>query len=88
MRRLIDLADLISQVYSQHRVDASVPIAETVGAMSRLIEQGKVRYIGLSEAGPETIKRAHATHPIVSVETEYSLWSRDVETEILPTLEL
>lgn len=72
-------------VYSQHRVDTDVPIEETVGAMSKLIEQGKVRYIGLSEAAPATVRRAHATHPIVCLETEYSLWSRDVEGEILPT---
>ena len=62
-----------------------MPIEETVGAMSRLIEQGKVRYIGLSEASPNTIRRAQKTYPIVCVETEYSLWSRDVEPEILPT---
>ena len=72
-------------IYSQHRVDTDVPIEETVGAMARLIEQGKVRYIGLSEAAPETIRRAHATHPISCVETEYSVWTRDVEAEILPT---
>ena len=72
-------------VYSQHRVDLDVPIEETVGAMSQLIEQGKVRYIGLSEAAPTTIRKAHATYPIVCLETEYSLWSRDVEEEILPT---
>ena len=72
-------------VYSQHRVDTDVPIEETVGAMSKLIEQGKVRYIGLSEAAPATVRRAHATHPIVCLETEYSLWSREVDGEILPT---
>ena len=72
-------------VYSQHRVDTDVPIEETVGAMSRLIEQGKVRYIGLSEASSGTIRKAHTTYGIVCVETEYSLWSRDVEAEILPT---
>ena len=72
-------------VYSQHRVDTDVPIEETVGAMSRLVEQGKVRYIGLSEASPDTIRRAQKTYSIVCVETEYSLWSRDVEPEILPT---
>lgn len=71
-------------IYSQHRVDANVPIEDTVGAMAKLVEQGKVRYLGLSEAGPETIKRAAAVHPIVCVETEYSLWTRDVEAEILP----
>lgn len=72
-------------LYCQHRVDPNVPIEDTVGAMSKLIEQGKVRYIGLSEAGVDTIKRAHETHPITCVETEYSLWTRDVEAEILPT---
>jgi len=73
-------------LYYQHRVDPSVPIEETVGAMSRLVEEGKVRFLGLSEAGAETIRRAHATHPISALQTEYSLWSRDVEVEILPTL--
>ena len=73
-------------LYYQHRVDPSVPIEETVGAMSRLVEEGKVRFLGLSEAGPETIARAHATHPIAALQTEYSLWSRDVEVEILPLL--
>jgi aryl-alcohol dehydrogenase-like predicted oxidoreductase len=72
-------------IFSQHRVDTDVPIEETVGAMARLIEEGKVGYIGLSEAGPETIRRAHKEFPISCVETEYSLWSRDVEAEILPT---
>ncbi len=73
-------------LYYQHRVDPSVPIEETVGAMSRLVEEGKVRFLGLSEAGAETIRRAHATHPISALQTEYSLWSRDVEVEILPLL--
>ncbi len=73
-------------LYYQHRVDPSVPIEETVGAMSRLVEEGKVRFLGLSEAGPDTISRAHATHPISALQTEYSLWSRDVEVEILPLL--
>jgi len=73
-------------LYYQHRVDPTVPIEETVGAMSRLVEEGKVRFLGLSEAGAETIRRAHATHPISALQTEYSLWSRDVEVEILPTL--
>ena len=73
-------------LYYQHRVDASVPIEETVGAMGRLVEEGKVRYLGLSEAGADTIARAHATHPIAALQTEYSLWSRDVEVEILPLL--
>jgi aryl-alcohol dehydrogenase-like predicted oxidoreductase len=71
-------------IYGLHRVDASVPIEDTVGAMSRLVEQGKVRYLALSEAGAQTIARAHATHPIVAVETEYSLWSRDAEKDVLP----
>ena len=71
-------------IYGLHRVDASVPIEETVGAMSRLVEQGKVRYLALSEAGPKTIQRAHGVHPITAVETEYSLWSRDVEEGVLP----
>jgi aryl-alcohol dehydrogenase-like predicted oxidoreductase len=73
-------------LYYQHRVDPTVPIEETVGAMSRLVEEGKVRYLGLSEAGPDTIRRAHATHPISALQTEYSLWSRDVEADILPLL--
>jgi aryl-alcohol dehydrogenase-like predicted oxidoreductase len=72
-------------IYGLHRVDASVPIEETVGAMSRLVEQGKVRYLALSEAGTGTISRAHKIHPITAVETEYSLWSRDVENGILAT---
>jgi len=72
-------------LYYQHRVDRSVPIEETVGAMSRLIEEGKVGYLGLSEAAPSTIRRAHQTHPIAALQTEYSLWSRDPEDEILPT---
>jgi aryl-alcohol dehydrogenase-like predicted oxidoreductase len=65
-------------------VDANVPIEETIGAMSRLIEQGKVRYLGLSEAGPQTIRRAHATHPITALQSELSLWTRDLEVEVLP----
>jgi aryl-alcohol dehydrogenase-like predicted oxidoreductase len=71
-------------IYGLHRVDPTVPIEETVGAMAKLVEQGKVRYLALSEAGPQTIRRAHKVHPIVALETEYSLWSRDVEQEILP----
>jgi aryl-alcohol dehydrogenase-like predicted oxidoreductase len=71
-------------IYGLHRVDATVPIEDTVGAMKRLVEQGKVRHLALSEAGAQTIRRAHAVHPIAAVETEYSLWSRDVETDILP----
>ena len=74
----------VIDIYGLHRVDAAVPIEDTVGAMKRLVEQGKVRYLALSEAGAQTIRRAHAVHPIVAVETEYSLWSRDVETGILP----
>jgi aryl-alcohol dehydrogenase-like predicted oxidoreductase len=72
-------------LFYQHRVDPNVPIEETVGAMAELVEQGKVLHIGLSEAAPETIRRAQAVHPIAAVQTEYSLWSRDPEREILPT---
>jgi aryl-alcohol dehydrogenase-like predicted oxidoreductase len=72
-------------LYYQHRVDANVPIEETVGAMSRLVEEGKVRYLGLSEAAAATLRRAHRTHPITALQTEYSLWSRDPEDEILST---
>jgi aryl-alcohol dehydrogenase-like predicted oxidoreductase len=72
-------------LYYQHRVDPNVPIEETVGAMGELVEQGKVLHLGLSEAAPETIRRAHAVHPITAVQTEYSLWSRDPEAEVLPT---
>ena len=71
-------------LYYQHRVDANVPIEETVGAMADLVGQGKVRYLGLSEAAPATIRRAHAVHPISALQTEYSLWSREPEAEILP----
>jgi aryl-alcohol dehydrogenase-like predicted oxidoreductase len=74
-------------LYYQHRVDPNTPIEETVGAMAELVAAGKVRYLGLSEASAETIRRAHAVHPIAAVQTEYSLWTRDVEREILPTLE-
>jgi aryl-alcohol dehydrogenase-like predicted oxidoreductase len=74
-------------LYYQHRVDPGTPIEETVGAMAELVEQGKVRYLGLSEASAETIRRAHAVHPITAVQTEYSLWTRDLEQDILPTLE-
>jgi aryl-alcohol dehydrogenase-like predicted oxidoreductase len=73
-------------LYYQHRVDPETPIEETVGAMAELVEQGKVRHIGLSEAATETIRRAHAVHPITALQTEYSLWSRDPEGEILPTV--
>jgi aryl-alcohol dehydrogenase-like predicted oxidoreductase len=83
LRRLgVDVIDL----YFQHRVDPATPIEETVGAMSQLVKEGKVRYLGLSEAAPETIRRAHAVHPIAALQTEYSLWSREPEAEILPTL--
>jgi aryl-alcohol dehydrogenase-like predicted oxidoreductase len=73
-------------LYYQHRVDTTVPIEETVGAMAELVRQGKVRYLGLSEAAPATIRRAHAVHPVSALQTEYSLWTRDVEAEILPTV--
>ena len=83
LRRLnVDVIDL----YYQHRVDRTVPIEETVGAMGELVSEGKVRHLGLSEAAPETIRRAHAVHPITALQTEYSLWTRDVEEEILPTI--
>jgi aryl-alcohol dehydrogenase-like predicted oxidoreductase len=72
-------------LYYQHRVDPNVPIEETVGAIAELVHQGKVRHIGLSEAAPETIRRAHAVHPITAVQSEYSLWTRDPEAEVLPT---
>ena len=81
LRRLgIETIDL----YYQHRVDKNTPIEETVGAMARLVEEGKVRYLGLSEAAPATLERAHKVHPITALQTEYSLWSRDPEPEILP----
>jgi aryl-alcohol dehydrogenase-like predicted oxidoreductase len=73
-------------LYYQHRVDPKTPIEETVGALSRLVAEGKVRHIGLSEAGPATIRRAHAVHPVAALQTEYSLWTRDPETELLPLL--
>src|SRR3984957_15117349 len=73
-------------LYYQHRVDTTVPIEDTVGAMASLVAAGKVRYLGLSEAGARTIRRAHAVHPIAALQTEYSLFSRDVEAEILPTV--
>ncbi len=78
----VDVIDL----YYQHRVDPEVPIEDTVGAMKELVEAGKVRYLGLSEAGPETIRRAHAVHPISALQTEYSLWSREPEEAILDTV--
>jgi len=78
----VDHVDL----YYQHRVDANTPIEDTVGAMAELVQQGKVRYLGLSEAAPETIRRAHAIHPISALQNEYSLWTRDPEDEALPTV--
>jgi aryl-alcohol dehydrogenase-like predicted oxidoreductase len=82
LRRLgVDHIDM----YYQHRVDPDVPIEETVGALSELVSAGKVRYIGLSEASPDLIERAHTVHPITAVQSEYSLWSRDVEDDVLPT---
>ena len=82
LKRLgVDVIDL----YYQHRVDANTPIEETVGAMAELVQAGKVRYLGLSEAATATIRRAHAVHPISALQTEYSLWSREPEAEILPT---
>lgn len=83
LRRLgVDHIDL----YYLHRIDPYTPIEETVGAMADLVKEGKVRYIGLSEASPDMIRRAHAVHPLSAVQTEYSLWSRDIEDEVLPTL--
>jgi aryl-alcohol dehydrogenase-like predicted oxidoreductase len=83
LRRLrVDVIDL----YYQHRVDADTPIEETVAAMKALVEEGKVRYLGLSEAAPETIRRAHAVHPITALQSEYSLWTRDPEDAVLPTV--
>ncbi len=83
LKRLgVDHIDL----YYQHRVDKNVPIEETVGAMAELVRSGKVRYLGLSEAGANTIRRAHATHPITALQSEYSLWTRDYEDEVIPTL--
>ncbi|MDQ1588601.1 MAG: hypothetical protein QOJ77_1766 [Microbacteriaceae bacterium] len=73
-------------LYYQHRMDPGTPIEDTVGALSELVTEGKIRYIGLSEAAPETIRRAHAVHPITALQTEYSLWSRDPEDEILPVV--
>jgi aryl-alcohol dehydrogenase-like predicted oxidoreductase len=83
---LTRLGVTVIDLYFQHRVDLTVPIEETVGAMKELVQAGKVRFLGLSEAKPETIRRAHAVHPITALQTEYSLWSRDPEEEILPTL--
>ncbi|HEV7486607.1 MAG TPA: aldo/keto reductase [Thermoanaerobaculia bacterium] len=73
-------------LYYQHRVDRTTPVEETIGAMAELVRAGKVRYLGMSEAAPQTIRRAHAVHPITALQTEYSLWSRDPEDEILPTV--
>ncbi len=74
----------VIDLYYQHRVDPQTPIEDTVGAMSRLVEEGKVRHLGLSEASAETVRRAHSVHPIAALQSEYSLWTRDVESEILP----
>jgi aryl-alcohol dehydrogenase-like predicted oxidoreductase len=76
----VDMID----VYYIHRVDPAVPIEETIGAMARLKEEGKIRYIGICEAGPETLRRAHKAHPVAALQTEYSLWFRDVERDVLP----
>ena len=82
LKRLgVDMIDL----YYQHRVDPQTPIEETVGAMAELVREGKVRFLGLSEASPVTIRRAHAVHPIAALQTEYSLWTRDPEDEVIPT---
>ena len=83
LRRLrVDTIDL----YYQHRVDPDTPIEDTVGAMAKLVEEGKVRYLGLSEAAPQTIRKAHAVHPIAALQTEYSLWSREPEGELFDTV--
>ncbi|MHA7178879.1 aldo/keto reductase [Arthrobacter sp. MDB2-24] len=79
-RLAVDSIDL----YYQHRMDPSVPVEDTMGALAGLVQEGKIRHIGLSEAAPETIRRAHAVHPVTALQTEYSLWSRDPEAEILP----
>ncbi|MFD2935004.1 aldo/keto reductase [Spirosoma flavum] len=76
----------VIDLYYQHRVDPNTPIEETIGEMSRLVEEGKVRFIGLSEAGADTIRRANAVHPVAAVQSEYSLWSRDIEDDVIPTL--
>ncbi|MFJ2094711.1 aldo/keto reductase [Streptomyces sp. NPDC087901] len=73
-------------LFYQHRVDPNTPIEETVGALAELVAEGKIRHVGLSEAGPATIRRAHAVHPVAALQTEYSLWTRDIEAEILPLL--
>lgn len=83
LKRLgVDMIDL----YYQHRVDPNTPIEETVGEMSRLVDEGKIRFIGLSEAGADTIRRANAVHPVAAVQSEYSLWSRDIEDEVIPAV--
>ena len=83
LRRLgTDHVDL----YYQHRVDPGTPIEETIGALGELVAEGKIRHIGMSEAAPATIRRAHAVHPITALQSEYSLWTRDPEAEVLPTL--
>lgn len=84
---LLQLGTDYIDLYYQHRVDPDIPIEETVGAMAQLVQEGKVRFLGLSEATADQIRRAHAIHPITAVETEYSLWSREVEDEVLPVLD-
>jgi aryl-alcohol dehydrogenase-like predicted oxidoreductase len=84
-KSLVRLQTDVIDLYFVHRIDPNVPIEDTVGAMVKLKEQGKIRYLGLSEAAMDTLKRAHAVHPISALQTEYSLWTRDAETEFLPT---
>jgi aryl-alcohol dehydrogenase-like predicted oxidoreductase len=81
------LGTSVIDLYYIHRVDPTVPVEDTVGAMARLVEEGKVRALGISEAGVETLRRAHATHPIAALQTEYSLWTRDAEQDLIPTCE-
>ncbi|MQI32351.1 aldo/keto reductase, partial [Escherichia coli] len=76
----VDYIDL----YYQHRIDTTVPIEDTMGELKKLVQEGKIRYIGLSEASPDTIRRAHAVHPITALQMEYSLWTREIEEEIIP----
>jgi len=83
-KSLARLGTDVIDLYFQHRVDASVPIEDTVGAMKRLVEAGKVRYLGVCEAGPETLRRAHKAYPVAALQTEYSLWFREVERDIIP----